>query len=630
MAENNYNDLIKTCAKEFERIFKGKEWKDDETVTQFLAIYKEAIYQQIHHYLVPQKTASAEKELREILAKYVIGYSDKKTKVNYIGVINPLRGKLAQISKSRKTSSEFLARYLDLYDDFMALAAFRSFKYFALYREMHLTKHDEVKDSKSSGGDNKIIEHTMHCFEGWYYYAGKMVLDGEVKFIGKQMPTSYGKSYGDVLLLAFIFGYDIDNDAIKVFGNPYNCERCFTSVVELMCSKEYAKVFPYYSQFNANEKEMFEKCSTKDGTFKIVGSTKPVNFLCVGKESKISGVRGKYIFLDDITQAEDADIINRHLNDINKYKTVWKKRTYGKNNTYIIAGGTAYSIYDILSFLKKKFGFENATKSKVHKYTHYSSSDEIIAKGLSVFIIVPKLDYETDESTYPEEFDTFSARKEREEDYETFMAMEQQMPIPPKNTPFYYTNLFEYTNLPKIGENGRADYCCATLDGKRKGNDFCAMPICCKIGEKHYLIDAFYDQRPMEDCYNGIISKIIQHNITRLYVESNINEGLPVILKQKLAEQGYNNCQIEEVFNYEKKEDRIAGSEASIKSNIVFPKFGMYSPSSQVGMALQELYVYSYTKKAEHDDFTDAISNYCRCFVVNKNAQKAKAKLLYL
>lgn len=622
MVKNDFLEVIEECSKQINNAFKSKKWQDDETVIKLFELLHYSCYEQIHNVLYVQKTQEAEKQIREILAKYVIGCTKNKTV--YIGALNPIRSKLAQISKSKKVNQEFVSRYLDVYDNLLALASFRSFEHFALYIEKHLTKNDEIKTDKSSGGDNKIIEHTLPLFKGWYFYATKMVLDGDVKFIAKQMPTSYGKSYGDVLLISFILGVDINNDIIKVFGNPYNCERCFESVTDIMLRQEYAKVFPYFSKFYCDKRQMFEKCSSKEGSFKIVGSKQPVSFLCVGKDSKISGVRGKFIFLDDITQAEDANIVNRHNLDILKYKTVWKKRTYGKNNTYIVAGGTAYSIYDLLSYLKRKFGFEVAVKSKNYKYTSLAKSNEIVANGLSAFIIVPKLDYETDESTYPQEFDTYTARKDREEDYETFMAMEQQIPVPPKNTPFYYTNLREYNNLPEKGKDGRSVDCYATLDGKRKGDDFCAMPICCKINEKHYLIDAVYDQRPMEDCYSNIVSKIIQHNVTRLYVESNINEGLPLILKNKLEEQGYFACQIEEVYSYEKKEDRIAGSEATIKSQIVFPQFGLYSPSSPIGMALQEMYTYSYSVKSPHDDFTDALSNYCRTFIQQSNVQYAE------
>lgn len=620
---NDFNGIIKACEKEIRSLFKSqKEWNDDERITQIFSVYYTAIYKQIHDVLIPQKCETAEKQIRELIAKHVIGYMDKKSKKRFIGSIDPIKAKLSQINKGTKVKTEILARYLDLYDDFMALAAFRSLKHFCLYLEKCTAADAQLDDTDdeggSSGGDDKIIEHTLGIFSGWYYYANKMVLDGSVKFIEKQLPTSYGKSYSDVLLICFIYGQDINNDVLKVFGNPYNCKRCIKSITDIMCRKSYAKVFPYFAQFGGKKSLVFENCSEKDGEFKISGSKKPTNFLCVGKESKISGVRARYIFLDDITQAEDADSIKRHDSDIQTYRDVWRKRTYGKKNTYIIASGTTYSIYDILSYLKIKFGGETAVPSPNHKYTKVAQSNEIIANGVSAFLCVPKLDYETDESTYPEQFDTFSARKDREEDYATFMAMEQQQPIPPKGNPFYYTNLQEYTDLPEIGQNGRGEHCYASLDGKRKGADFCSMPIFTPINDLHYLVDAFYDNRPMKDCYSGIVTKIIQHKVTRLIIESNVNEGLKTLLESELKKRGYYSCIIEEIYHYEQKDIRIANSEADIKAGMVFPKFGLYARSSPIGMALEELYGYTYLKKVDHDDFVDSLATYSKRFIEGK------------
>jgi hypothetical protein len=620
--EKGYIDLIESCSREITRLFKSKtEWveNDEQIVTVFNILYS-ALYQHIHKVLVPEKKESSEKKIRELIAKYVIGYNDKKKKIVYIGSLKPIYAKLSQVECSVKVKAEYLSRYLDLYDDFFALAAFRSLRHFALYLEKNSASDEQMDDEEGggNGGDTKIIENTQEIFAGWYHYANKMVLDGSVKFIEKQLPTSYGKSYSDVILICYIYGQDINNDVLKVFGNPYNCKRCIKSITDIMCRKSYAKVFPYFQQFNGKKALVFENCSEKDGEFKIAGSKKPTNFLCVGKESKISGVRARYIFLDDITQAEDADNIRRHDSDIDTYRDVWRKRTYGKNNTYIIASGTTYSIYDILSYLKKKFGIEASVDTNF-KYTKCSKSNEIISGGISVFVCVPKLDYVTDESTYPQQFDTFSARKDREEDYETFMAMEQQQPIAPKGNPFYYTNLREYETLPKIGENGRSEYCQASLDGKRKGADYCSMPIFTVINDEHFLIDVFYDNRPMKDCYGGLCTKIIQHNIKRLVIENNINEGLKTLLLEELAKRDY-TCTIDEVFNYEQKDMRISNSEADIKAKMVFPKFGLYARSSPIGMAMEELYGYSYTKKVAHDDFTDSLATYSKHFIEKRSS----------
>lgn len=586
---------------------KASLWDDNKAVVELYSIMATAIHSEVHGNLMAVKSKENETQVRNLIRRYVIGGKDKQ-KV-WLGAIPCIENKIAVLSARRKKDYEAIKQYLDLLDDFMALASFRSFKHFCLYME---------KDK-----DKKLWKGTQNIFDGWYYYANKMVLDGSVKFIEKQLPTSYGKSYSDCFLIAWIFGLDIDNDVLKVFGNKYNCARAFDTIVELMCSPAFAKVFPYFEQFNGKRDNVFATCKQKDGEFKIAGSNKPVNFLTVGKESKISGVRAKFLFLDDITQAEDANSIRMHDKDIDTYRNVWFKRRFSSTNFFVVASGTTYSIYDILSWLKGKFGGNNAITSKINKYTKVGRSDEIVKDGTSVFVCVPKLDYDTDESTYPEEYPTLQARKDREEDYERFMAMEQQTPCTPKDSPFYMTQLQEYEDLPRINTNGRTDSCWAYLDGKRKGADYCSMPIFTHINDKHYLIDAFYDNRPMKELYSGIVAKIRQHHITKLMVESNINEGLKTLLEMLLREQNINYCLIEERYNTAKKEIRIANAEADIKANLVFPKFGIYARSSPIGQAMDEFYGYTYVKKNEHDDFTDSVAGYVENFVSKTSRQVA-------
>ena len=67
-----YSDVIKAVYKEIERLFKTpKLWdKEDEKIIQLFSILKEAVFEQVHNVLAPQRTAQGEKELRDILAKY--------------------------------------------------------------------------------------------------------------------------------------------------------------------------------------------------------------------------------------------------------------------------------------------------------------------------------------------------------------------------------------------------------------------------------------------------------------------------------------------------------------------------------------------------------------------------------
>ena len=74
----------------------------------------------------------------------------------------------------------------------------------------------------------------MHCFSGYWYYANKMVIDNDVQFIEKQCPTGYGKSISDLITMCFAYGYDINNDIIKVTGAQGNIMREFDSITTFL------------------------------------------------------------------------------------------------------------------------------------------------------------------------------------------------------------------------------------------------------------------------------------------------------------------------------------------------------------------------------------------------------------
>lgn len=619
VVEGDYGKLIKACADNIDRLFHSKkEWDDDETVTQLFEIMRTAIYQQVHCVLEGGSTKENEKQVRDLLAKYVIGYVDKKKKVTYIGAINPIRSKLAQLNKSKKASAEYLARYLDLYDGFMALAAFRSYKHFCLYMQPCF--------------GFTLWEDTQNCFDGYWYYANKMVLDGEVKFLEKQLPTGYGKSLSDCFMCSWIFGIDIDNDVLKVCGNDNFTDDCFQNTIKLMLDERFGRVFPYFEKFHGEQDEMFKFCSRKDLKFAITGSKKSTNLRIVTKLSNFNGVRAKFLFMDDITQRRDMSNLVAHEKDIHSFTHEWFERNYNRNLFFIVASGTTYSQFDLLSHLKRVMGGDKAKKSRINKYTSYGYSDYIVPNGLSVFVCVPLLDYDTDESTYPKKISTASARKKREENPTEFWAMDMQRPLPPDNSPFYFTKLRQYSALPKVGECGRMDCCVASLDTKRRGKDYLSMPIFFealdtegngKTDTVYYLVDWLYDDRPMKDCIPIIVEKIINRKITRLYAERNTEECIGVLLEDALKKRGYTSCVIEDVFSTEPKDRRIMVAEGDIKSKMVFPQYGMYAPSTDIGKALMNVYGYTYVGAVPHDDAPDSLAIFAKRFIMGNYYQYA-------
>lgn len=619
MVDGDYSGLIKACAENIDKLFYGKKtWEDDETITQLYRILLTALQQQVHGVLAVADTKDGEKQIRELLAKYVIGFVDKRNKRTYIGAINPIRSKLAQLNKSKKASAEYLARYLDLYDGFMALAAFRSYKHYCLYMQPCF--------------GFTLWEDTQNCFDGYWYYANKMVLDGEVKFLEKQLATGYGKSISDCFMCSWIFGVDIDNDVLKVCGNDNFTDDCFNNTIKLMLDERFGKVFPYYEQFHGVQDEMFKYCSRKELKFAITGSKKSTNLRIVTKLSNFNGVRAKFLFMDDITQRRDMSNLVAHEKDIHSFTHEWFERNYNRNLFFIVASGTTYSQFDLLSHLKRVMGGEKAKKSKINKYTSLGYSDYIVPNGLSVFVCVPLLDYDTDESTYPKKISTASARKKREENPTEFWAMDMQKPLPPDNSPFYFTKLRQYAGLPKVGECGRMDCCVASLDTKRRGKDYLSMPIFFealdgdgdgKTDTAYYLVDWLYDDRPMKDCIPLIVDKIIHRKITRLYAERNTEECIGVLLEDALKKRGYTSCVIEDVFSTEPKDRRIMVAEGDIKSKMIFPQYGMYAPSTDIGKALMNVYGYTYAGAVAHDDAPDSLAIFAKRFIMGNYYQYA-------
>ena len=143
-----------------------------------------------------------------------------------------------------KRKLEIEKRYEELKDDFMALASFRSYKHYCFY----------MQDIFGI----KLWTENERAFSGYWFYMGRMILDGDVRFLEKQLPTGTGKSLSDCFAHSMIFGVDINSDVFKVCGNDKFTDDCFQNVVKLMTHEKYQKVFPYYSKFFVDKEEMDE------------------------------------------------------------------------------------------------------------------------------------------------------------------------------------------------------------------------------------------------------------------------------------------------------------------------------------------------------------------------------------
>lgn len=610
MAVGDYSKVIERCEKEIDKLFrKPSKWSsENETIIQVFNIYYTAIYQQIHNKLALEGRDSSEKKIRDIIKRNVIGYRDNRKGISFIGAIDPLRAKLKQVSGKKKLKDEFCARYAELYDNFMALASYRSFKHYCLYFEECYAPEDK-----------KIWVHAdAHGIaEGMWYCFNSMALNGDFKNMFKQTPTGYFKTYSNICFISWLFGIDRDTDVLYILGNPSMVKKVFIGIKQQMLRPKYAKVFPYYEQFECQEEKMFVINNLKEGELLICGANSMCNFKIASKDTAIDGVRFKWRFYDDITRSMDKNNVTKHARDNELYHDDWTKRQYTEFSDFEVFSGTAYSPYDLINTQKARQGEDETVNFKNFKYC------KVNKKTATMFVKIPKLDYETDESTLPEKYTTEAARRERERDAETFAAMEQQDPAPPSGLPFDWKYLKTYTELPdKLADGGkRSNVCRAVLDPSRTGHDKLSLGIHSRCGEYEYLVDCFYRKLPldakMEDgrtALDHICDKIIAKNVVELAVENNTVSNIKTQIENLLFARGYRICKIVPIYSTQKKADKIFDNQTTIREHIIFPHKKLFAPASMMGQYMKDITTW-HEKTKENDDSIDTEAIFSDVFV---------------
>ena len=629
-SNEDYSKILRDFTLTLDKFRKGKREKvngetitydinNDNAIIKLLSAMSEMYRYQIHDFLVPQESVDGEKQIRQYVKDIICDILPiVETKIRVISNTLAKYGRMSTTKRSAvlndiKSLEENRKKYLVLLDDFYALASFRSLKHFALYMEF------DKPDSQ------KVWKHAMGCFESFYFYANSMILDGKVKRITKSFPVGYGKSFSDTVAISFIFGFDINNDVLKVVGNNKLIVDTLTGVVGMMTSNRYAKVFPYYAQFNGNKELMFDIGKASEGILLIHGSVRPKSLIVVAKDTAVDGVRAKFRFYDDITRSKDKENVPEHEKDWAKYSDQWSKRKYDDNLDFEIAGGTRYHTEDFLSRYREHYGEENAVPDKKFKYTMINEKTKF------VIISVPKLDPVTDESTYPQKFSTESARLERNRDPRTFAAMEQQQPETPLNSPFYWDNLQTYTSLPlkKCEGGNREDNCLASLDLPRTGANNISLGIYSKCENLYYLVDTYYEKKPLDYILpdgrtelDWVCDMLIRHNVTELVVEINTCSDIKKQIMDKLLARGYANCKVIEKYSVEKKEVKIMTCWTPIINTIVFPARKVFSLSSMTGRFMQD--IIAWNDKAKIDDSIDSVCMFVQEFITKNSGGVGK------
>ena len=583
--------------------YMGKIKKDkalygnDEMVLQVLRLAYDTFRSQIHDYLYNQNSPEAENETRVLC---------RQLKGSYLPFI---KQKIEKNAGQKGQNLEIIGKYLVLLDDFEALVAYRDLEQFALFMEKDLP---EDKKIITMAYENKLIQPIL-------YSSQQMVLEGTVKKLFKNTPTGYFKSYSDIIIISWILGYNINGDCLKVVGNPKMVTKVVNGVSNMMLMARYARVFPFYQRYEGNPSLMFRILAPRAGEMLLMHATGiDFSLLCISKETPIDGGRYKYRFYDDITNSKYKTNITMHDADDAAYNDQWKKRRYTEFDDCEWFTGTVYFYLDFLSRRRNENGFEIAKPLPQFKYTKFCKEKK------SVFVVIPKLDYDTDECTFPQIYSTEQARIDRMNDFDTFQAMEQGLPVVPEGMPFDYSNMKTWKELPlRESEGGsRSDFCMAALDLPRTGDNNLSLIVFSKCGEFYYIVDAIYQKKPLDTRFEDgktmldlVCEKLKQRKVKHLVVENNVCANIKDQIEEKLKNLSY-SCKVEDIYSTMKKTDKIFDSQADIQQHIVIPANGIFGLSSDVGKAVYE--IVTWNTKAKSDDSIDTVAMFVRQYVNDK------------
>lgn len=598
-----------------------RAFNDEKVMTALLYDLYNAIYSQIHGVLAVERSETSEHAIKEYIKdifSFIMPIVESKIKkLESIYDRDKKKKLIGDKKKEFEETSECLFKYYELYDNYYALIAFRSLEHFALYLEWDKREKDKIwKYSIDGFGDNGYSSP----MKGFFYYANQMVFDNKISYLQKQLPTAFGKTYSDSVLISYLLGYDVNLQILKVIGNKSLLPKATAQIVEIMTgkpSKRYMKVFPEFMKDYDPAKDfvnhIFSVCATKEGLLTLRLSSRDTNFECITKTSNRDGIACTWLFLDDIVQRQEIMNIEQHIEDLKAFDGTWKKRVRDEKEIRIVCGGTTYDPYDLLVTLKYRYSNGVEKPTTINKYTKMNMDET------AVFVCVPKLD-ENDQLTFPHKTVLKSVLEDRKNDYELFMAMDMQQPLPPKDNPFYWDSLRLYKVIPT--EN-RSDFCWASFDPTRKGYDNASMPIFTRVGNDNYLKDALYSNETPETVFKLVVQKVIQHKIVKLVVENNIENSIKMTLDNMLEEAGVTYCEVIDVYSVGKKEERIYNQSSLIRNSCIFPDRDVYSQYSEVGRFMLDIVGYNYDGKNKNDDSIDSVALYCEHLLNGKKVKYA-------
>lgn len=494
-----------------------------------------------------------------------------------------------------KGSTKNMASFFDFYKRTYCFCARRDFECFVDYIEWNQPK--------------KVLANRREELKPYVDVLNRIPFDNVLQYVVVSYAPSMGKSYLATLFSSWAFGLSINNSIIRMSYSDELVLGFSRTVKGILLSPEFSDVFPLFKLYNRKPFEV-----ERESDWKIKNANVPKsNHIARTRNGSTTGERASFaIIFDDMTKgAEEANSEKTHRDIYDKWNTEWWNRRDGLNCKFIFVG-TQWCPEDILNRIIEDRNKVSPLQPTNNKYVMESEDHS------TVVIRVPMLD-ENHKTTCPEVYPQEIAEQiEQNTDPFLYSCVYQQNPIAPTGREFAWECIRTYMREELMNVNLTPNSM-ATLDTARKGKDNVSMPIFKNDNNgTHYLIDAIYKQKPMDDLYDEIIEKIIEHRITTLVIENNIDTSLKRLLEDKLHTRRVYWCTIIEKFQTIKKEERIKNNRGIVQKQVVFPDKSIVKPNTDIGRMMDNLTKYSFDKPNVHDDGVDSICMYASEIIFGK------------
>lgn len=518
-------------------------------------------------------------------------------KQDELGSVKVAKTKLIPILHKLTEGSniENMALFFDYYKRAYCFCARRDFESFCDYIEFNQTK--------------KVLANRRNVLKPYVDALNRIAFDDRLQYLVVSYPPSMGKSYLATLFTAWGYGISINNSVIRMSYSDELVLGFSRTVKGIISSPEFAEIFPLFKLYNGKPFEV-----ERESDWKIKNANVPKsNHIARTRNGSTTGERASFaIIFDDMTKgAEEANSESVHRGIYDKWNTEWWNRRDGVKCKFIFVG-TQWTPEDILNRIIEDRNKISTLQPTDNPYVMESEDKSTIV------IRVPMLDENhktTCSEVYPQQI---AEQIEQNTDPFLFSCVYQQNPIAPTGREFAWECIRTYTNEELLNVNLTPNSM-ATLDTARKGKDNVSMPIFKNDNNgNHYLIDAIYKQKPMDDLYGEIIEKIIEHRITTLVIENNIDTSLKRLLEDRLHARGIYWCIIIEKYNTVKKEERIKNNRGIVQKQIVFPDKSIVRPNTDIGRMMDNITKYSFDKPNLHDDGIDSVCMYASEIIFGK------------